>query len=765
MKKRFLTAFLAACLCMTGMFSGCKRETAGETEPAEETAPQFLTHVYTETELTLPEGYSYSSVASYTADSVTLHCTRWMEEGQWGDENYRSWSEAAYVTYYTDGSEPTIVSLGELSYDQYTTAPDGTAYGIANYFDEATGFSGFRVDRIRDGVTETLTDNLASLFGVDDPSQAMRFFPNGMTTDAAGRLYITTHEALAVIGTDMIPVMRLDDLMSCQGMTRRGEDIFLLYYDSENQTGNTIAPILPDEKKLGDPLALPEGVRAQALYLGEGYDLYYMTETGFWGCSSGDTEGTLLMDPANSNLPDSFSELAVLDSEHLFVRYNIGDGSYLSLLTKGEDIDLSEITILDLATLWNGSSDLNEAVVRWNKAHPDCRIRVRAYSALAAEGENAADMLLREIETGLYTPDLFYLSEEAVIRYLVNRDLLADLYPFMEDEEIFHRDNLFGAVKNTYTTDGTDLYALPSTMVIETVIGDRTVLGDRDGWTIEECLALSEEMTAAGKYIPGEILMDMGNTVFSFIDWENHTCSFDTDLFRRFLAYITDAVQEGERKLAQLDTDPSNRYIPYLEGYLPAAVVEYRRASQILSDILYFGEENKMVVGYPTADGKGGTRLQSVTDVFMVGADCDAKDTAWEFIKSAMPKEEMIWRFHGLAAWKHLFDLQLEEEGGMYCFVRYDGGMSGSSRDFELDPDGTYQGRPGVKTTLTPEKAAAFKAMLDNAGRPLPLTGDTDEITAIMEEEMSALLAGSCTPEECAARIQSRISLWLAEHA
>ena len=757
-----LTAFVLALL-----LTACTRPTEDETVPTEEAQPALLTHVYTETPITIPGDYSYSCISGSTADSVTLLCTRWVSAGE-GDspraqyENSRY--ETAEITFYTDGREPLVTEMGDLSYEQYTTAPDGTGYGIANYYDETTGFSGFRLDKITEGEPSVLSDNIAALFGAEDPAEAMFFFPSGLTADEAGRLYIATHQSLVVLNADMTPALLLDNLQSCQGLEKRGDTVYLLYYDTENTGGYALAPILPEEKKLGAPIALPEGVRADSLYLGEGYDVFYLSAGGLWGYNTGDPEGTLLMSMANSNLPNSFSELSVLDSGHFFARYSIGDQSCLSLLTKGEDIDLSEITLLDMAILWVGSSDLNSAVVSYNKAHPDVRILVKDYNALSSPEENGVDRLLREIETGVYTPDLFYLSEEAVIRYLAERNLLADFYPLMEGEEIFHRDNLFGAVKNTYTT-GNNLYALPMYLELETVIADKTVVGERDGWTIEECLAISEQMLDAGKYIPGEILMDMGNTVFSFIDWDTYTCSFDTDLFRRFLTYVTGAVQEGERKLTEMNTDPDNRYLPYLNGYLPAAVVEYSRPNQILSDILYFGD-NKITIGYPTPDGKGGTRLRtSLTDVFMIAADCTDAAVAWDFIKSAMPEAEDVWRLHGIAAWKHIFDAQIEDESGMYNFVRYDGGMSGSSQDFELAPDGTYRGRPGIKTTLTPEKADAFRNLLENAGSPLPLRGSTEEITAILEEEMSALLAGSCTAADCAARIQSRVSLWLAEHA
>ena len=692
--KRILILLLTAAMLLS--FAACNSTDPAETVSAEETAPQLLTHVYTETPLSLPDDWSYSGIAARTADSVTLLCTRWVSAGE-GDnprtQYENSLYETAEITFYTDGREPLVTPKGELSYEVYTTAPDGTGYGIANYYEETTGFSGFRVDRITEGVPETIQDNLAALFGAEDPAQAMYFFPAGMETDDAGRLYIATHQSLAVLNADLTPVFVLNDLQSAQGLEKKGGTVYLVYYDYESTGGYTLAPILPEEKKLGAPLTLPEGVQADSMYLGEGYDVFYIADGGFWGYNTGDPEGTLLMRMANSNLPDSFSDLTVLDSSHLFVRYSMGESSYTSLLTKGADIDLSSVTTLDMAVLWQGSSDLNSAVVAYNKAHPDTRILVKDYYALATGEEDGVQVLLREMETGVFTPDLFYLSEGDVIRYLAGRDLLQDFYPLMEGEEVFRADNLFGAVKNTYTT-GDNLYGLPMYLQLETVIADRTVAVDGEGagnrswlghfdpatgiggWTIEEALTFAERMAETDRYLPGEILMDYGNTVFSFIDWENYTCSFDSDLFRRFLLYVVNAVQEGETKLTQMQEEAENRYTPYLNGYLPAAIVEYTRPGQILSDILYFGE-NKITVGYPTSDGTGGSRLQTdLTDVFMIAKDCTDASIAWDFIKSAMPREEDVWRLHGIASWKHIFDAQIEDESSMHYFVRYDGGMS-----------------------------------------------------------------------------------------
>ena len=57
----------------------------------------------------------------------------------------------------------------------------------------------------------------------------------------------------------------------------------------------------------------------------------------------------------------------------------------------------------------------------------------------------------------------------------------------------------------------------------------------------------------------------------------------------------------------------------------------------------------------------------------------------------------------------------------------------------------------------------AWFDMLDRGGTPI-LDRIPDAVAAIVNEEISAFLAGVGTAEECAAKIQSRASIWLAEH-
>ena len=81
----------------------------------------------------------------------------------------------------------------------------------------------------------------------------------------------------------------------------------------------------------------------------------------------------------------------------------------------------------------------------------------------------------------------------------------------------------------------------------------------------------------------------------------------------------------------------------------------------------------------------------------------------------------------------------------------------------DLEPDGTYNGSPGEIVTIKDEQAEEMIAWLDSVGTPVYDVLVPAEITAIVDEEISAFLAGTGTADSCAGAIQSRVEIWLAE--
>ena len=70
---------------------------------------------------------------------------------------------------------------------------------------------------------------------------------------------------------------------------------------------------------------------------------------------------------------------------------------------------------------------------------------------------------------------------------------------------------------------------------------------------------------------------------------------------------------------------------------------------------------------------------------------------------------------------------------------------------------------PGIVVCYTEEDHERLKSWIANAGTPL-VSRVPGQVQAIIDEEISAYFGGVGTPEDCAAKIQSRVSIWLAEH-
>ena len=72
--------------------------------------------------------------------------------------------------------------------------------------------------------------------------------------------------------------------------------------------------------------------------------------------------------------------------------------------------------------------------------------------------------------------------------------------------------------------------------------------------------------------------------------------------------------------------------------------------------------------------------------------------------------------------------------------------------------------KPGFRMLFDETEAAKMLDWFDNK-IGLPLTKSVQvEVSDIINEEISAYLSGIRTAEDCAGIIQSRVSIWLAEH-
>jgi len=171
-------------------------------------------------------------------------------------------------------------------------------------------------------------------------------------------------------------------------------------------------------------------------------------------------------------------------------------------------------------------------------------------------------------------------------------------------------------------------------------------------------------------------------------------------------------------------------------------------------------------IGYPTADGTNGAQVDMTP--YVITSFCEYPDEAWDFIESILaPEEEFDGRVlgrHGIPVLKEQFMQVCEAEYESLFEIYFDGGMSWGPYDPEHDDLEAEMREPGIRKFFTEEDAQAMLKWLDEE-IGAPAAGAVDaEITAIVNEEVTSYLGGAKSAADCARVIQSRVSIWLAEH-
>ena len=105
----------------------------------------------------------------------------------------------------------------------------------------------------------------------------------------------------------------------------------------------------------------------------------------------------------------------------------------------------------------------------------------------------------------------------------------------------------------------------------------------------------------------------------------------------------------------------------------------------------------------------------------------------------------------------------MEADLGTYYEIYLDGTSMYFPKNVGYNPNKAMQ-KAGFRMLFDETEAAKMLDWFDNKiGLPLTKSVKT-EVADIINEEISAYLSGIRTAEDCAGIIQSRVSIWLAEH-
>ncbi|MCM1542635.1 MAG: extracellular solute-binding protein [Blautia sp.] len=428
---------------------------------------------------------------------------------------------------------------------------------------------------------------------------------------------------------------------------------------------------------------------------------------------------------------DRVRDIVFMEDGRIEVLASQGDaGSYeLFVLTPSETSVNADKTELVLGVL-QVNDRMRSMVADFNKSREDIYVTIREYQSSdgSRTSEDAVSVLMGEFLSG-NGPDLISLSPGENHAVLAEQGILEDLQPFVDQSSVIHQEDFLSNVWEL-GRQGDLLYAVPLRFTLQTLVGKADLLGGRDGWRVEDLMALAAEY-------PESLLVDpsSSSSVFSlccnfqaetFIDREAAECDFDQPLVYEMLEFADSFAPDGRPDSV---SDP----LKYQDGSVLLMEADLYNAGSCLVLYQEFGTKELDFVGYPTGDGSSGHILSQSGDMYGISTYSEHKQEAWEFVEYYARWDREDVRFMG-------FGFPADRERLEHYFTT------------QADPMG-----------LDSQQAEELgEAVVRVAEKAVTETGWGEE-TAILLEEVSVYFGGQRSMEDTVDAIQNRVGLYLKE--
>lgn len=812
MTKRILSVCLALVL-LFGVLAGCSKneaQTADDTKKTEQsdtedkTSTQFA---YQAQYFDLPEDIQWIGTSCVTGD--TLYFTASIPDGgteTYTDENgeeysYDTYSEVIFRFDLDTGecvqldnyvAEP-VVENPDMP-DGVTMNPDGsmqTFNSSTNIQTMAAGADGtlwlFRqTSRYADDGTEG--DSISELIQLDahgtllrtitpvsdeetDDTDSWRYtYIDSILSDDKGYVYTYDHQTVNVYGPDGSFVFSKsgDELNGqiCQlsasevGMTTSSADGKMVFKQLD-----------PETKDWGKET--PVSSRAWNILPGNDVYAYFFMDNGnIFGERRDNGEVEKVVDwiacdvDSNSINSDRFGFLS--DGRIVAVTYEYSDNDpsrqQVLVLNRVDAAAVTTKTELTLACLYL-DYNLRSQIVKFNKSNPDYRIVVKDYSEYATDDDYNAGLtkLNTEIISG-NVPDILVNGTELPIGQYAAKGLLEDLWPYLDADPEYSRDKLMTQPLNAAQTDG-KLYRLPTDFGVTTAVGLGKVVGEYTTWTladVNDALSkLPEGATVFNKYYTQAEMLKycIAMNAENFMNWQDGTCSFDSDEFRALLEFVKPFPAEYDW---QSDAEEyESNYTRLKNGkqlLYPTSIFDFDSIYYMFATL----DHDVRFIGFPREDGSSGNAFNA-SCTLSISTACRDKSGAWAFIRSTLSDDyqENIWNYPIV---KSVFEAKAQEAMTQEYETDADGNQI-------LDDDGnpipistggmSYGDEPMIELyAVTQEQYDAVMALIDSTTSFV----DYDQnVLSIISDEAAGYFAGSKTVEEASKLIQSRVSLYIQE--
>lgn len=541
----------------------------------------------------------------------------------------------------------------------------------------------------------------------------------------------------------------------------------ITYWDQETYNDLYIATYDPATDAVSEGIKL-SGTLANGGYYnmaaGEGDTLYYTDSEGLFRYDIQTQEGTQLLSYINSDMSVNNLNNFVMLSDEQFIGfyYDNQDGSTkggLFTYVRPEDIKDRDVLVLGGDYI---SWSLRQRVVDFNKSNEDYRIVVKDYSTYNTfdDYQLGTKQLNNDIISG-NMPDILIVDSGMTMDSYINKGLIADVDELIAKDEELSKNEYLQNIWDAYRVNGKMYYVVPS-FYISTMVGKKSIFGDRTSITMEELQAIKDTVPEATTLFSDLVLRDsflyimMNYCGNDYVDVSTGKCNFDTDNFVAMLTYAGELPEEYSEDYWG-DDYWSNYESQFRENrtLLDSVVISsIRDLNGVINGA--FGEDITFV-GFPTDSGKGSI-IRPGEMTYALSAKSKNLDAAWSFVRYYLTQEYQDTvqdQEYNLPVLRSSFEDSVKAAMEKPYYLDKDGN--------KVEYDDTYyiNGEEIILPPLTQEQVDQIVSFVESVDK---LTYYNEAVTNIIDEEAGAYFSGQKSAKDVAGIIQSRVQIYVNEN-
>ena len=547
--------------------------------------------------------------------------------------------------------------------------------------------------------------------------------------------------------------------------------LYVTYYN-DDWTKQYITTFNPVNGTIGQEYEIPMAARNNGFYnfcAGSDKDVLYSNSEGVFAFNLGDTEVTKVMDYVNSDLVTySLNNLISIDATHFMASYydNVSYNTTMAIFSYVKPEDIQDKKVLVYAGIYIDTNTKAD-IIRFNKKSTDYRITIEDYAQYNTDEDFtlATTKLNNDMIAGK-VPDILHINSSMAVNTFIEKGLLANIDEMIKNDaelsQVEFMDNVFEA----YRVDGVLYQAVPK-YYIRTWIGKKSMVGDRDHWTMDDVkqaatkLVGDKSIFGLGMTRDGFIYQMMNYCGSDFIDRKEGKCNFNNQNFISMLEYAK-TLPESEDEGGDED---------YWQHYWETYQTMYRENRALLMEcnlsdaynIKYSvnGQmgEDVSYIGFPTETGSG-SYIEAYLS-YAISSRSANQEGAWEFVRFFLTEdyqknEDYKYGYtDGMPIIKKLVREQVDKTMEKPYWTDENGQ--------KVEYDDTYYIND-EEIIIQPFTQAQADALFNFLCSVKNTSYSDENISKIVDEEIASFFAGSKSASDVANMIQNRVQLYLNEN-